>query len=170
MELECSVPCEKQPTTSSILSQMEPIRSLQINFRKLYFNIILPSTSDSSEWSLPFTLLTKITYVPYFSYFLRAACSTDLIPLDLNCTQFSEVPYKIIDPLFQTFSLLYANNGILFRFFVFEIESSLVFGSTHYMLHLGHGLRPKDTLGSCSLKSSCQEETQTEAFSLGKEQ
>jgi hypothetical protein len=35
-------------------SQMNPIHILQPCFSKIYFNIILPSTS--SEWSLPFTL------------------------------------------------------------------------------------------------------------------
>jgi hypothetical protein len=37
-----------------ILSQMHPVRNFQPYLPKIHYNIISPSMSKSSEWSLPF--------------------------------------------------------------------------------------------------------------------
>jgi hypothetical protein len=52
-----------------VLSQMNPIHTLKPHLAKNNFNIILPSTSRSHEWSLPFRLSNQnflsISLLPY---------------------------------------------------------------------------------------------------------
>jgi hypothetical protein len=42
------------PSMAPVLSQINPVHILHLYFLKAHFNIILPSTPRSSEWSLPF--------------------------------------------------------------------------------------------------------------------
>jgi hypothetical protein len=44
----------KRPPLIPILSQMRPVRTFPSYFPRVHSNIILPSTSVSSEWPLPF--------------------------------------------------------------------------------------------------------------------
>jgi hypothetical protein len=67
MEPEGSSPCSQDPATVPILSQIpEPC------FPKNHFNIILPCTPSSSDWSLPFRLsiqnFVRVSHSPHACY------------------------------------------------------------------------------------------------------
>jgi hypothetical protein len=65
-----------------ILSQMNPINTLPTYFPETHCNIIFPSTSRSSEWSLPFRL-TNRNFVRISHLLMRPTCSAHLILLDV---------------------------------------------------------------------------------------
>jgi hypothetical protein len=44
----------KRTLPAPVLSLMNPVHTFPLYFLKIHFNIILPSSSRSSEWSLPF--------------------------------------------------------------------------------------------------------------------
>jgi hypothetical protein len=53
---------------ASIVSQITPVQTFPPCFRKIHSNIIFPSTSTSSEWSLPFNFFFLLCSVA--CYFL----------------------------------------------------------------------------------------------------
>jgi hypothetical protein len=59
----------KSPPPVPIVSQMNLIHTPKSYFPKIHFNIILPFTPRSSEWSLPFRLSNQnfvhISYLPH---------------------------------------------------------------------------------------------------------
>jgi len=54
---EDSLLCSQELATVHILSQMNPFHIFAPYFPKIHSNIILPCTSRSSEWSLPFRFM-----------------------------------------------------------------------------------------------------------------
>jgi hypothetical protein len=84
---ECSLPCSQQPTTSPILSHMNPVHTFTCIFHTISFNSILPSSTMSFEWSLSSNLskqkFLRISYHP-----MRSTCLTNLILLNFNSVQF----------------------------------------------------------------------------------
>jgi len=54
MEPEGSLPCSQQIASCPILSQINPFHNFPLCSYKIHSNIVLSSTSRSSEWSLPF--------------------------------------------------------------------------------------------------------------------
>jgi len=56
MEPEGSLPHSQVPTTCPYPSQLDLVRTPTSHFLKIHLNIILPSTSASSKWSLSFLL------------------------------------------------------------------------------------------------------------------
>jgi len=54
MEPEGLLSCSQDPTTSTYLSQMNPVHTFSPYFHKVYSNIIFPSMPRSSEWCFPF--------------------------------------------------------------------------------------------------------------------
>ena len=72
----------KYPPPVPILSQLNPVHSPTSHFLKIYLNIILPSMSGHSKWSLSF----RFPYQnPVYTSALptRATYTAHLIPLDL---------------------------------------------------------------------------------------
>ena len=65
-----------------ILSQITPVYAPSSHFLKINFNIILPSKSSSSKWSLPFSTTHQTLYTPVLSP-TCTTCLTQLILLDL---------------------------------------------------------------------------------------
>ena len=63
---ESSWPCSQQPTTCSVLSQMNQTRVLQPQCFIIHVNIHL-SMVRSSKWSLSFTFVHQILFAFYFS-------------------------------------------------------------------------------------------------------
>ena len=55
------------------MSQLDPVHALISHFLKIQLNIILPSTSGSSKWSLSLGFPTKTMYNPLLSP-IRATC------------------------------------------------------------------------------------------------
>lgn len=60
------------PPLDPFLSQINPVHNFTPCFFKICFNIILPSSSSCSKWSVRFRLFAKKTYM-FFS-FLHAFC------------------------------------------------------------------------------------------------
>jgi hypothetical protein len=58
-----------------ILSQMHPVHTLAPHFPKTHSDIVLPSTSRSSEWSLPLRFysqnIVRISHLPHTFYMSR---------------------------------------------------------------------------------------------------
>jgi hypothetical protein len=73
MEPKTSIPCLQQPGPIPITSHINPIHTLQPNFRMIHLNFILSSTPTSSEWSLSFMISNQI--------FLR----TSNLPVRVTC-------------------------------------------------------------------------------------
>jgi hypothetical protein len=61
---------------------MNPFHTLQPDFQKIHFSIILPSTPRSSEWSLPFGFPNEI-FLRIYHLPVRATCPANLILHDL---------------------------------------------------------------------------------------
>jgi hypothetical protein len=64
------------------LNQMHPVRNFPSNFLKIHSNIILPSMTRFSEWSLPFNFSDQ-NKCEFLTSPLRTACLADLILLPL---------------------------------------------------------------------------------------
>jgi hypothetical protein len=56
VEPEVSIPCSQEPSSGPYLSHIHPIHSIPSYLSKIHFNIVHPSTSWSSQWSLSFWL------------------------------------------------------------------------------------------------------------------
>jgi len=56
------------PPVAPILSQMNPVHTFPRYFLKIHFNIILPTTSMPSAWSLPFRFLNQRIIKIYLSH------------------------------------------------------------------------------------------------------
>jgi hypothetical protein len=70
------------PPPVPILSQIDPISTIPSSLSKIHFDIVRPSTSWTSQWSLSFWLSYKYPIcIPPLP--LRAACPAHLILLDL---------------------------------------------------------------------------------------
>jgi hypothetical protein len=82
----------KSPLLVPVLSQMNPVHNLPPCFPKTHYNI-LPSTSRSSEWSLPFRF-SNWNIVCISHLFHACYMSRHLILLDIITLIFSEV-YKL---------------------------------------------------------------------------
>jgi hypothetical protein len=83
MKPKGSPSCLQQPAIIYILSQMNPVHSLQHCFFKIRFNIIFTSTHVSSEWSLFFKLSDQL-YVPIelgsYAYYMPHQSDNFIIP------------------------------------------------------------------------------------------
>jgi hypothetical protein len=64
------------------LSHMNPFNTLPSYFLKIHFNIILPSTPVSSEWSL-YLRLSNRNFLPIYFLPIRAICPAHFSLLDL---------------------------------------------------------------------------------------
>jgi len=72
----------KIPPLVHILCHLYPIQTFPPYFHNIHFNIILPSTPMSSEWSLPFRFIDKnIVCISHFP--MCATCPSYLILLPL---------------------------------------------------------------------------------------
>ena len=56
MEHKFSLPRSQQPTTFTIISQMNPVHSFSFSFLKIHVNAYLPFMPRSCTWSVTFTL------------------------------------------------------------------------------------------------------------------
>jgi hypothetical protein len=74
-----SLPCSQEPSTGPY---PEPDQSNPSYLSKIHFNIVYPSTSWSSQWSLPSGFPTNILYAFLFSP-IRATCPVYLTLLHL---------------------------------------------------------------------------------------
>jgi hypothetical protein len=82
----------KSPPLGLILSQLNPVRLIDPYLPKVQFNVILPSTPRSSQWSLAFGPPNQ---TPVNTSPMRVTCPAHLILLDLiTVTIFSE-EYKL---------------------------------------------------------------------------
>jgi len=81
MEPECSLYCLQEPPLVPILSQMNSDRKFPSYFPKIHSNVILPSTTRSPEWSVPFRLSKQILY-SFLIIPMHAICPVHLILLD----------------------------------------------------------------------------------------
>ena len=83
----------KCPPPVPILSQLDPVHPPKPNFLKIYFNIILPSTSWSPQWTLPLRLPHQhpvhISILP-----IRATCPAHLIRLDFTTRTILRKEYR----------------------------------------------------------------------------
>jgi len=77
------------PPLVPTLSQMNPVHNFPPYLPKIHSNIILPSTSRFSEWSLPFRFPYRA--IIHMTSPARATCPTHLIFLDLTTVIFGEV-------------------------------------------------------------------------------
>jgi hypothetical protein len=82
MEPEGSLPHLQVPAPVSILYQINPVHTPTSHFLNIHLNIILPSMSGSTKWSLYLRFPTKSLYVRFFSL-KRATCPAPLILLNL---------------------------------------------------------------------------------------
>jgi hypothetical protein len=80
MNPEGSLPCSQNPPLDPILSQLNPVRSIDPYLPKVHLNVILPLKPWSSQWSLTFGPPNQnlVNTSP-----MRATCSAHLILLDL---------------------------------------------------------------------------------------
>jgi hypothetical protein len=72
-----------------ILGQLDPVHTSPSHFLKIHFNIILPSTPESSKWFVLSGIPTKILYAPHLST-IHATCHVHLSLLDLITWIFGE--------------------------------------------------------------------------------
>jgi hypothetical protein len=80
MEPEVSVPCSQEPATGPYPG---PDKSNPCPPTLFHFDIILPPTRRSSEWSLPFKLPNQ-NFLPICHFPMRATYSVYFILLDFN--------------------------------------------------------------------------------------
>ena len=72
----------KGPPPIPFPSQIKPVHAPAFHFSKINFNIILPSKSSSSKWSVLVSTTHQTLYAPVLSP-PRTTCPTHLILLDL---------------------------------------------------------------------------------------
>jgi hypothetical protein len=67
------------PSLSPVLNHNNPVRTTPSSFSKIHFNIIVPPTSLSSQWSLSFCVSRQIPIcIPFLSHACHITCPSFL--------------------------------------------------------------------------------------------
>jgi hypothetical protein len=94
MEPEGSLPRSQQPATGPYPKPDASTQHLLPYFPKIHYNINLPSTPTSSQWSLPFRF-SNWNIVRVFHLPMRATCLAHSIHLDLIILIICDEIYKL---------------------------------------------------------------------------
>ena len=97
----------KCPQLVPIMSPLHPVPTTHSHFLKIRFNIILPSTSGSLQWSLslrfPHQNPLQTSPLPFP---IRATCPTHLLLLDFTTRTLLCKEYRSLAPPYVIFSIL----------------------------------------------------------------